>query len=224
MLMMLTMLKVVHDDDINPRHIYPNDARLKLFDRCSDILAHHGNHEVEQTDGLDEGKAQDGVGKELTAQSRVARDAHQQGSEDETDTNTSTTETNGGGTHTHVLGDLNHGLGDFGRVVAARLVVDESLADVGLEDVGRLLALQRLEGSGRGSDFALRTDAVVDLREGPLGSSVQLVQLEAKGWPSSLGGARGHGGGQSGGEHTRGGHCAGGWRELDGEESLVAMD
>lgn len=165
-----------------------------------DVLAHHGNHEVEQTDGLDEGKAQNGVGEELTTEGRVAGDTQQEGTEDETDTDTSTTETNGGRTHTQVLGDLNHSSGDFGGVVAASLLVGEDLASVGLDEVGGLLTLGSLEGSGEGSGLLLRA---ADFGEGALGSS---VQLGADGRASGLGG---HGGGQAGGEDARG-HCDGG--------------
>jgi hypothetical protein len=42
-----------------------------------------------QTDGLDEGETQNGVGKELTTERRVAGNGGEEGGEDETDTDTS---------------------------------------------------------------------------------------------------------------------------------------
>jgi hypothetical protein len=152
-----------------------------------DVLAHHGNHQVEQTNGLDEGETKNGVGEELATEGRVAGDGQEEGAEDETDTDTGTTETDGSGTHTDVLGDLDHGVGDLRGVLAAG---SEGLAGGGL-DHGGLLALDGLEG-GHG-DLALAG-------EGALGGG------EAGGRASNLGG-RGHGGGQTLGEDTRGGHC-----------------
>src|SRR5689334_10590069 len=69
------------------------------------VLAHHGNHEIEQTNGLDESETQNGVGEKLSTHAWVAGNSHQEGGEDHTDTDTSTTETNGGGTHSEVLRD-----------------------------------------------------------------------------------------------------------------------
>lgn len=158
-----------------------------------DVLAHHGNHQVEQTDGFDESETQNGVGEELTTQSRVAGDTEEEGTEDETDTDTGTTETDGGRAHTHVLGDLDHGVGDFRGVLAAGLDVGEDLASVGLDEAG-LLTLDGLEGGHGESGLALGG-------EGPLRS-----QLETSGRTSNLGGC-GHLGGQARGKDTRGGHC-----------------
>lgn len=110
-------------------------------------LGHEGNHEIEETDGLDEGEAENGVREELATESGVAGDTVEEGSEDETDTDTGAGQTDGGGTHAEVLGSLNHGLGDLRRVGAAGLEA-ESLAGGGIEDGGRLLALEGLEGSG----------------------------------------------------------------------------
>ena len=158
-----------------------------------DVLAHHGNHQVEQTHGFDEGKTQNGVCEELTTQGRVARDTQKERSEDETDTDTGTTETNGGGTHTDVLGDGNHGVGNLGGVLTARLVVGEDLAGVGLEERRGLLALHGLERSGG----ALGTEGSAgSVSEGTLGGG-------------SAHGRASHGGGQTGGEDTSGGHCDG---------------
>lgn len=158
-----------------------------------DVLAHHGNHQVEQTNGFDESETQNGVGEELTTQSRVAGDTEEEGTEDETDTDTGTTETDGGRAHTHVLGDLDHGVGDFRGVLAAGLDVGEDLASVGLDEAG-LLTLDGLEGGHGESGLALGG-------EGPLRS-----QLETSGRTSNLGGC-GHLGGQARGKDTRGGHC-----------------
>lgn len=107
-------------------------------------LGHEGNHEIEKTDGLDESETQNGVREKLATESRVAGNTGQESREDETDTDTSTSQTNGGRTHTQVLGDLNHGLGDLGRVGTAL----ESLAGGGVDDLGGLLALDGLESVG----------------------------------------------------------------------------
>lgn len=170
-----------------------------------DVLAHHGNHEVEQTHGLDEGETQNGVGEELATQSRVAGDTHEESGEDETDTDTGTTETNGSGTHTQVLGDLNHGGGDLGGVLAAGSGL-EGLAGVGLEEGGRGDAL----GSSEGGNGSLLLGG-----EGALGGS---VELEASSGAGDLGGL-GHGGSQALGEDTRSGHFDNGdvvYREVGG--------
>lgn len=105
-------------------------------------LGHKGNHEVEETDGLDESETKNGVGEELATEGGVAGNTVEEGGEDETDTNTGTGKTDGSGTHTKVLGDLNHGLGDLGRVGALL----ESLAGGGVDDGGHLGALEGLEG------------------------------------------------------------------------------
>ena len=164
-----------------------------------DVLAHHGNHQVEQTHGLDESETQNGVGEELATESRVAGDGHQQSGEDETDTDTGTTETDGGGTHTQVLGDLDHGVGDLRGVLTAALG-GESLASVGLDEAGRRLTLDGLEGGH------------VDLLlggEGALGGDS--VELNASGRAGDLEGGS-HGGSQTAGEDTGRGHCDGvGW-------------
>lgn len=111
---------------------------------CTYELGHEGNHEIEKTDGLDESETENGIGEKLATESGVAGNTVQEGSEDETDTNTGTSQTNGGGTHTKVLGNLDHGLGDL-RAVGATL---ESGALGGAEDGRGLLALEGLEGGG----------------------------------------------------------------------------
>lgn len=154
--------------------------------RNLDVLAHHGNHEVEQTNGFDEGETKNGVGEELATESRVAGDGQEERTENNTDTNTGTTETDGSRAHTNVLGDLDHGVGDLRRVLAAG---SEALASGGL-DHGGLLALDGLEGDG----LALGGESA-------LGDG-----LDASGRAGNLGGC-GHGGGQALGKDTRGGHC-----------------
>jgi hypothetical protein len=157
------------------------DWRMRLGE-----LGHEGNHEIEKTNGLDEGETQNGVREELATESRVAGDGVEEGGEDETDTDTSTGQTDGGGTHTQVLGDLDHGLGDLRRVGAAGL---ESLAGGGVDDLAGLLALDGLEsvaghGALGGSNGGLSSHG----RSGDLGA---------------------HGGGEAGSSNTDGGHCDG---------------
>lgn len=79
--------------------------------RRLDVLAHHGNHQVEKTHGFDESETQNGVGEKLATEGRVAGGTHEESSENDTDTDGSTTETDSGATHTQVLGDLDEGVG-----------------------------------------------------------------------------------------------------------------
>lgn len=110
---------------------------------CTYELGHEGNHEVEKTNGLDEGETQNGVREQLATEGRVAGNTVQESGEDETDTDTSTSQTDGGGTHTQVLGDLNQGVGHLGAVGAGLLL--EGRAGGGVDDA---LALDGLEGAG----------------------------------------------------------------------------
>lgn len=143
-------------------------------------LGHEGNHQVEKTNGLDESETENGIGEELATEGGVAGNTVEEGSEDETDTDTGTGKTNGGSTHTQVLGDLDHGLGDLRRV--GTLLGD--LAG-GSDDGGHLLALDGLEGGG-------------------LGTGSESAGRDADGRAGDLGG---HLRGQSRGENTGGGHC-----------------
>jgi hypothetical protein len=110
-------------------------------------LGHEGNHEIEKTNGFDESETQNGVSEKLATEGRVAGNTVQESSEDETDTDTGTSQTDGGSAHTQVLGDLNHGLGDF-RGVGTALDL-EGISGSGLEQSGGLLALEGLERAGR---------------------------------------------------------------------------
>ena len=110
--------------------------------RCNalHVLAHHGNHEVEKTDGLNEGEAQNGVGEELATEGWVAGDTEEEGTEDQANANSRSAETDGSVTHTEVLGDLDHGVGHLGAVWAGLEAGLGSLADH-----GGLLTLHGLE-------------------------------------------------------------------------------
>lgn len=79
-------------------------------------FGHERNHQVEQTNGLDERKAENGVREELAAEGGVAGDAVEERGEDEADTDTRAGQTNGRRAHTKVARHLHHGLGDLGRV------------------------------------------------------------------------------------------------------------
>lgn len=106
-------------------------------------LGHQGNHEVEQTNGLDEGETQNGVGEQLATEGGVTGNAVQESSEDETDTDTSTGQTDGGRAHTQVLGNLDQGVGHL-RVVGPSLLL-EGRAGGGVDDAR---ALHGLDGAG----------------------------------------------------------------------------
>jgi len=86
---------------------------------CLSKLGHESNHQVEQTNGLDEGKAQDGVREQLASQGRVAGRGADQGGEDKTDTDASTRQTDSGRAHANVLRDLDHSLSNLRAVHAA---------------------------------------------------------------------------------------------------------
>lgn len=180
-------------------------------------LGHEGNHEVEETNSLDEGKTQDGVREELTTEGRVASNSVEEGGEDETDTDTGTSQTNGGRAHTQVLGDLDHGLGDLGRVGTALDL--EGISGRGLEQGVDLLAPERLERAGRAWDDGVQLQGRPSRArkkffsmltgDGALGSG---RDGSSDGRASSLGDhLRGH----AGGEDTSGGHCDGRVRALD---------
>jgi len=117
--------------------------------RNLDVLAHHGNHEVEKSDGLNESETKNGVGEELSTHGWVAGNGGEERGENHTDTDTSTTETDGSGTHTDVLGDLDHGGGDLRGVWADSLAADD-VAGGSVKDGGGLLALHGLEWGGLG--------------------------------------------------------------------------
>jgi len=117
-------------------------------------LSHEGNHQVEQTNGFDEGETKNGVREELATEGGVAGNAVEEGGEDETNTDTGTSQTDSSRAHTNVLGDLNHGLGDLRGVGTA--LDGEGLAGGGADDGGGLLALDGLERRGLGSDYTMR--------------------------------------------------------------------
>jgi hypothetical protein len=109
-------------------------------------LGHEGNHEVEKTDGLDEGETQNGIREELATESRVAGNTVKESGEDKTDTDTGTSQTDGSGTHTQVLGDLDHGLSNLRGVGSAGSLL-ESILGGAVQDLGGLLALSGAERS-----------------------------------------------------------------------------
>ena len=150
----------------------PGPTRDEGFLRGSTYeLGHEGNHEVEKTDGLDEGETQNGVGEELATESGVAGNTVQKGSEDETDTNTGTSQTDSGRAHTQVLRDLDHGLGDL-RGVSTTL---ESLAGGGVDDLGGLLALGGLEGSRGAYDAIESANITGQQNSDAIGIALQVI-------------------------------------------------
>jgi len=159
-----------------------------------DVLAHHGNHEVEETDSLDESETQNGVGEELATERWVAGNSLEESSENETDTDTSTTETDGGGTHTQVLGDLDEGVGHLRGVGTLGLGGD--LGAGGVHEGGG--ALHGVEGRGlAGSGTGVGASEVLELSW-------------LHHWASDLDGALCGDGGHLRGSHAkRRGHCDG---------------
>ena len=134
-------------------------------------LGHEGNHEVEKTNGLDEGETQNCVREKLATKSGVAGNTVQQGSEDATDTNTGTSQTDSGRAHTQVLRDLDHGLGDL-RGVSTTL---ESLAGGGVDDLGGLLALGGLEGSRGAYDAIESANITGQQNSDAIGIALQVI-------------------------------------------------
>lgn len=120
---------------------------------CLRELGHEGNHEIEKTDGLDEGETQNGVGEKLATESRVAGNTVDEGSEDETNTNTGTSQTNGGRAHTNVLGHLNQSVGHLGRVGTAldlESVAGDDLSALSGTRHGALGSGSNIDAGGRG--------------------------------------------------------------------------
>lgn len=100
----------------------------------------------------------------MTTHAGVTGNGSEESSEDHTDTDTGTTETDGSGTHTKVLGDLNHGSGDFGVEVTGR-VLGHQLTGGGGEDLGSLLTLDGLESGGTGGWDTCEKSVSKDLDE-----------------------------------------------------------
>ena len=136
-------------------------------------LGHEGNHEVEKTNGLDEGETQNSVREKLATKSGVAGNTVQESGEDETDTDTSTSQTDGGGTHTQVLGDLNQGVGHL-RAVGAGLLL-EGRAGGGVDDLGGLLALGGLEGSRGAYDAIESANITGQQNSDAIGIALQVI-------------------------------------------------
>lgn len=101
-------------------------------------FGHEGNHEVEQTNGLDESKAENGVREELEAHAGIAGNASDECREYKADADTCASKTNSGRAHTQVPGNLHHSLGDLGRVQPSALKLIDGVAG----DGGGLLALE----------------------------------------------------------------------------------
>jgi len=114
----------------------------------------------------------------------------EESSENETDTNTGSGETDSSASHTDVLGDFDHGVGDFRGVGAAGC----GLGDGTGEDGGGLLTLEGLESGGLAGGFGHG-------RESTLGSNIA-----ADHWAGDLGCGGGHEGGHLGGNHSCS-HC-----------------
>lgn len=108
------------------------------------VLAHHSNHQVEKSNGLDESETQNSVREQLAPHAGVTGHGHQESSEHHADTDTGTTETDGSGTHAQVLGDLHHGGGDLGGEATASGHVAAGVR----EDLRGLLTLDGAEGGG----------------------------------------------------------------------------
>lgn len=101
------------------------------------------NNSAYQTDGLDEGEAQNGVGEELATERWVAGDGGEESSEHKPDADSCATKTDSGGTHTHVLGDLNEGVGHLRGIGAGS---DRGDRAGGVDEGGG--ALHGVEGGG----------------------------------------------------------------------------
>lgn len=92
-----------------------------------------GHHESEKTSSFSEGETQNGVLEELTPERWVAGDTLDEGTENGTDTNTSTSETDSGDTSTLDLGGGNHGGGR--RLSNDATALDDVAASVVLEGI-----------------------------------------------------------------------------------------
>jgi len=95
-----------------------------------------GNHQREETSGFRKGKAQNGVGEQLSTQSRVPRNTGDQSPKDRADTSSSTNEPSSGSSSSDELSGAVDGgsdghLSDTARLAACdvgELVADEGAA------------------------------------------------------------------------------------------------
>lgn len=111
----------------------PEDRVPKQRTHLCDVEEQEGHHEGEETSGLSEGETQNGVLEELTPEGRVAGDTLDEGTENRSDTDTSTSKTDGGNTGTLDLGGSDHGGG--GRLSDDATLLDDLAAGVVLEGV-----------------------------------------------------------------------------------------
>jgi hypothetical protein len=129
-----------------------------------DVKEEERHHEGEEAGGFSEGETENGVLEELTPKGRVACDTLDKGTENRTDTDTSTGETDGSDTGALNLGSCDHGGGG-------------GLSDdaAGLDDVAGGVVLEGI------ADRVVHDEAVLGGRDadGSCGESVNgcLMQL-----------------------------------------------
>lgn len=116
------------------------------------IEEQEGHHESEKTSGFGESETENGVLEELTPERWVAGDTLDEGSENRTDTDTSTSKTDCGDTSTLDLGSSDHGGG--GRLSDDTAGLDQVAAGVVLEGIAESAVLDEgvlADGSCKGS-------------------------------------------------------------------------
>lgn len=116
-------------------------AQLLLVHPLSET-DHECHHEREQTSGFSEGETQNGIREQLSPQAWIACHTSDQGTENRTNTHTSSGKTNGSKTGTNVATGFDEGVGELGGVRAGSLTSNHA-SHGGVADV---LALQGLEG------------------------------------------------------------------------------
>jgi hypothetical protein len=121
-------------------------------DQSLDVLAHHSNHQIKQTNSLNESESQNGIREQLSSHGWVTSHSHQQGGKHHSDSDTCSSQSDGGGSHTEVLGYLDHGGGDLAVETAGLGEARGEVAGGVREDGGGLLALEGVECGCAGGD------------------------------------------------------------------------
>jgi hypothetical protein len=115
-----------------------------------DVEEEERHHEGEEASSLGEGETENGVLEELTPKGGVAGDTLDEGTENRTDTDTSTSETDGSDTGALNLGSCDHGGG--GRLSDDAAGLDDVAAGVVLESIADRVVHDEAVLGGRDAD------------------------------------------------------------------------
>jgi hypothetical protein len=128
----------------------PDDRLPNVMRHLCDVKEEERHHEGEEASGFSEGETENGVLEKLTPEGRVAGDTLDEGTENRTDTDTSTSETDSSDTGTLDLGSSNHGGG--GRLSDDAAGLDDVAAGVVLEGIADRVVHDEAVLGGRDAD------------------------------------------------------------------------